>query len=224
MSMPVTAPMTARPLRALRSDIRGAVLIEFTFILPVLLVAVLLGGDYAWYVVTRQRVASVARMTADNASRIGEDDPGSVKQVSEAAILDVLDGGMRQAGGLDMGARGRIILSSLERNTDGGQWIHWQRCAGGLAVDGHPYASTQGRQGDGAIGTGFPGMGATHLQAPENGSVMFVEVAYAYRPLFGGLWNPGADRIVETAAFRTRENRDLSTVHNAEGVAPATCA
>src|SRR3546814_13154337 len=48
----------------------------------------------------------------------------------------------------DFRTHGRIILSSLERNDDGGQWIHWQRCYGDLDVE-----SSYGEAGDGEEGT-----------------------------------------------------------------------
>ncbi|MBU3079358.1 TadE/TadG family type IV pilus assembly protein [Sphingomonas quercus] len=207
-------------------------MIEFATILPLFLVAVLLGSDYAWYVVTRQQVASVARMTADNASRIGEDDPADIKKASEAAIIDLLQGGIEQGGSLDMAQRGRIILSSYERWDGARLVIKWQRCAGALAYD-----SSQGHEGDvRPQGMGVTGVKPPPLPPPIGGSasqpgsqpppdaaLMFVEVAYEYRPLFGHFWNAG-NRIVEMAAFRTREKRDLTQVYNSEGVAPATCA
>src|SRR3546814_6366403 len=55
---------------------------------------------------------------------------------------------------MDFKTHGRIILSSLERNADGGQQIHWQCCYGDLDV-----ASSYGEAGDGEEGTDFPGMG-----------------------------------------------------------------
>src|SRR3546814_18191316 len=55
---------------------------------------------------------------------------------------------------MDFKTHGRIILSSLERNADGGQQIHWQRCYGDLDV-----ASSYGEAGDGEEGTDFPGLG-----------------------------------------------------------------
>src|SRR3546814_6547403 len=77
-----------------------------------------------------------------------------------------------QAGNLDFRTHGRIILSSLERNDDGGQWIHWQRCYGDLDVE-----SSYGEAGDGEEGTDFPGMGfeGAEVTAAAGTAVMFVE-------------------------------------------------
>ncbi len=196
---------------------RGAVLIEFAIILPVFLIGILMGGDIAYYVIVKQQVSYIARTTADNASRIGEDNTRPIKQVSEADILDVLTGGTTQAPGLDFAKNGRIILSSLERNASGGQWLHWQRCIGQLS-----HASTNGKQGDGATGSAFPGMGKTKITAPSGSAIMFVEVAYEFQPLFGQFWRSSV-KITDSAAFRVREPRDLDKLYNAESVTPAAC-
>src|SRR3546814_14387648 len=84
---------------------------------------------------------------------------------------------------LDFRTHGRIILSSLERNDDGGQWIHWQRCYGDLDVE-----SSYGEAGDGEEGTDFPGMGfeGAEVTAAAGTAVMFVENYYDYQPLLYG--------------------------------------
>lgn len=203
--------------RACLRDERGAVLIEFVVILPIFLIGLLLGGDLAYYIFVRQQVAYIARTTADNASRIGEDSTKSVKQVSEADILDVLTGGSHQTPSLNFIKYGKIRLSSLEQNSAGGQWIHWQRCIGDL-----PHPSSYGEQGAGITGTAFPGMGKTTLKASADGAIMFVEAAYDYTPLFGYFWT-AQKKIVEFASFRIRERRDLTMLINPEGVTAAAC-
>src|SRR5690606_30651716 len=119
----------------------------------------------------------------------------------EADINDVFAGVEKQAGNLHFEQHGRIILSSLERNSDGGQWIHWQRCYGDLNVD-----SSYGTEGDGQSGTDFPGMGpeGAEVTAAAGTAVMFVEVVYEYQPLLYGKWL-GTRTIRSTAAFNIRE-------------------
>ena len=119
-----------------------------------------------------------------------------------------------QADALDFKRHGRIILSSLERNKDGGQWIHWQRCYGDLAV-----SSAYGAQGTGKTGTSFPGMGlkGKEVTAAAGTAVMFVEISYDYQPLLYGKWL-GARRISTTAAFNIREPRDLDGPKDGDGV------
>lgn len=209
-------PRWRRPQRLLRSlGEHGAVLVEFAFILPVFLIGILMGGDLAYYVIVKQQVSYIARTTADNASRIGEDNINPIKQVSEADILDVLTGGTTQSPGLDIVKNGRIILSSLERNSAGAQWIHWQRCIGEL-----DHASSDGAEG--TSGASFLGMGKTRIKAPEDTAIMFVEVAYKFKPLFGQFWKSSVV-VTDTAAFRVREQRDLDQVYNAESIVAAEC-
>src|SRR3546814_13730060 len=110
-----------------------------------------------------------------------------------------------QAGNLDFRTHGRIILSSLERNDDGGQWIHWQRCYGDLDVE-----SSYGEAGDGEEGTDFPGMGfaGAEVTAAAGPAVMFGAISYDYQPFpFGQL--VGQRRMHPTAAFNIREARTL---------------
>src|SRR3546814_5524986 len=98
---------------------------------------------------------------------------------SDVCSSDLVFAGVEtQAGNLDFRTHGRIILSSLERNDDGGQWIHWQRCYGDLDVE-----SSYGEAGDGEEGTDFPGMGfeGAEVTAAAGTAVMFVEIYYEDR-------------------------------------------
>jgi hypothetical protein len=98
----------------------------------------------------------------------------------------------------------------LETNASGGQWIHWQRCLGVK-----PFTSSYGAQGDGATGTAFPGMGpaTARVKAPVGASVMFVEIQYDYKPLFGNVFT-SPRRIKTYNSFVTRSKRDLTQVYN----------
>src|SRR3546814_19008908 len=100
---------------------------------------------------------------------------------------------------MDFKTHGRIILSSLERNADGGQQIHWQRCSGDLDV-----ASSYGEAGDGEEGTGFPGMGpdGADVTAAAGKEVMVGEVYYDSQLLRLGVskgvaWGKRVDVLVE---------------------------
>ena len=113
---------------------------------------------------------------------------------------------------------GRVILSSLEPNSAGGQWIHWQRCIGKLHVN-----SSYGEAGAGA--TGAPtivGMGPAgqEIQAPDASGVMFVEVTYNYQPLVSDTLL-GAQVLHSHAAFIVRDKRDFSEGRNPTNPAPA---
>jgi hypothetical protein len=140
--------------------------------------------------------------------------------VHERDINDVMTGAAHYAGGLDIATHGRIILSSLERNAQGGQWIHWQRCFGHKV---HP--SSYGRAGDGLSGTALHGMGAAGdlITASAGDAVMFVEVAYDYQSISPFSVLDGRE-IVYTGSYVVRDPRDLSGIYqNSPAVAVASC-
>lgn len=202
-------------------EVRATVLIEMAFAIPFLVLVGFGGLEIANLTLTHTRISQIGLNTADNASRVAAGSNLTQPQIREADINEVFAGVEKQARNLDFKRHGRIILSSLERNSDGGQWIHWQRCYGDLAV-----ASSYGTQGTGASGTDFTGMGpeGEEVTAAAGTAVMFVEIYYDYQPLlYGKLLGPR--RIHSTAAFNIRESRDLSKVYNPSPVAPvANCS
>ena len=214
--------MAVRPIapgtvlaRLLRAE-GGVAFTEFALLMPVFLVLGLAGLDTANYVLTHMRVSQVALHTADNASRMGERGVLVARKVYEGDINDVMAGAEQDARGLDLHGRGRVILSSLERNAQGGQGIHWQRCYGTL-----PHASSYGTQGSGAADTAFPGMGrsGSRITAGAGHAVMFVEVAYIYRAI-SPLSPFDGRKIVYTGSFDVREVRDLAQVYQSIPAAP----
>lgn len=198
----------------------AAVLVEMAFAMPLLIGIGFAGLEIANLTLTTTRVSQIGLSAADNASRIAFGSSLALPGVREIDVNNVFTGLQEQARGMDFENNGRIILSSLERNTQGGQWIHWQRCFGKLN-----FKSTYGEAGMGATGTGFPGMGpgGAEVTAPNGSAVMFVEVVYKYTPLLYGKWL-GERTIRSTAAFNIREGRDLSRVYNPAPMAtPSTC-
>ncbi len=208
-------------LARLACDDSGLALTEFAFVAPFFLTIGLAGTDTANYAITHMRVSQIAMHVADNASRVGEHDVLVARRINEANINDLFIGAERFAGGLDLAANGRVILSSLEINADGGQWIHWQRCFGTKV-----FASTYGDAGDGLTGTDFPGMGeaGSEITATPGNAVMFVEVALDYSGL-GPVSLADGDVITYTAAFNVRDSRDLTQIYQTNPVSPvASCA
>ncbi len=102
---------------------------------------------------------------------------------------------------------GRFILSSLEQNSSGGQWIHWQRCIG----TGN-FTSSYGTQGTGSTGTSFAGMGPSGsvIKAPAQNAVMFVEAYYVYKPLVSSRLF-GTPTIHTTSAFLSATSATSAT-------------
>lgn len=205
----------------LARDSGAVVMIEMAFCIPFLMVVGFAGIELANLTLAHTRVSQIGLSAADNASRIAFGSNLSLPRVREVDINEVFVGVEQQAQGMDFRNNGRIILSSLERNADGGQWIHWQRCYGNLPIN-----SAYGPQGTGATGTGFPGMGraGAEVTAADGTAVMFVEIIYDYQPMVGARWF-GRPRIRSTAAFNIREGRDLSQVYNPAPTAPVSnCA
>lgn len=198
-----------RFLRFIR-DSRATVMIEMAVCIPFLVLVGFGGIEMANLTLVNSRISQIALSAADNASRIAVGSNLSLPRVRELDINEVFTGVEEQARGLKFKANGRIILSSLERNKDGGQWIHWQRCYGALAK-----SSTYGLEGTGATGKTFAGMGPTgrEVTAAAGTAVMFVEIYYTYQPLAYGNWL-GPRTIRTTAAYNIREARDLTQVYN----------
>jgi len=207
-------------LDRLRREDSGVALIEFAYTVPLFLLLLGSGVELTNFATTHMRVSQVAVSLADNASRAKQSVVSGIPRIREADVNEVFAATVLQTTGLDIAERGRIILSSVEANAQGGQWIHWQRCFGGA-----DYPSSFGKEGDGANGTGLAAIGPAGRQvAAEPGSaIMFVEVVYDYRPLMFGdsLINT---QIRKTAAMYVRDNRDLSAIYNPSPAAtPSRC-
>lgn len=208
-----------RFLRALKANTSGLALIEFSMILPILLLMATSGLELVNYVVTIKRIGEISGTLADNASRMGDQNAIANKPISESEINDLFVGADLQGNGLEIATRGRIIISSLQRNDDGGQTIAWQRCFGALDVD-----SAYGEEGEGAEGTSFAGMGPTgsEITAAEGTAVMVVEFQYQYEQVIP-IIELDYDPIVDVTAFNVRDDRDLGAPQNAGNVTVSTC-
>lgn len=198
----------------LRSNTSGVAMIEFAYALPLLLVLGGYGIEMANLATVNQKISQSALALADNMSRVGATSVLSTIQIRESDINDSFVGMIKQTNGLNLTSNGRVILSSLEQNASGGQWIHWQRCIGTKNT-----TSAYGPQGTGATGTSFAGMGSAsaRITAPPNSAVMFVEIVYDYPALFGTMFFP-ARTIRYEASFVVRDNRDLAGPAGGDGV------
>ncbi len=103
--------------------------------------------EMAYLTLANTRISQIGLAAADNASRVAAGASLSLPQIRELDINEVFTGVEEQAEGLDFKKHGRVILSSLERNPEGGQWIHWQRCYGDLNA-----TSSYGLEGTGKTG------------------------------------------------------------------------
>ncbi|MDC8753359.1 pilus assembly protein [Erythrobacter sp. sf7] len=196
--------------KRLAPDSSGVAMVEFAFTAPIVLAMGMLGTETAYFVITHMQVSQVAMQVADNASRVGEQDVLTSRKVYESDINDSLVGAEKLGEQFAIFQRGRVIISSLQQNADGGQWINWQRCRGAKVFN-----SSYGVEGDGATGTGFPGMGeaANRITASPGTAVMFVEISYDYDSLTPFDIFDGRE-IRYTAAFNVRDSRDLTRLYD----------
>jgi Flp pilus assembly protein TadG len=216
-----------RSLRSLGRDRSGLAMMEFAFTFPIVMAMGGYGTELSFLALTNLRVSQYALNLADNASRVGASAGAGVSQLREADINDVLQGTRKEGEGIKLTTNGRVTLSSLENTQQTGdtarvQRIHWQRCIG--LMNGTGYDSSYGTTlpADGTTsngsnkGTAAPtGMGdpGRKVMAMQDSGVMFVEVNYRYKPLFGSMF-VDQEIVHYTASFMVRDNRDFSRVYN----------
>src|SRR3546814_12805043 len=95
-------------------------MLEMSFAIPFLVLVGFGGLEIANLTLAHTRVSQLGLNTADNAARIAAGSNLTQPQVREVDINGVFVGAERRAEGLDLENNGRIILSSLQRNDDGG--------------------------------------------------------------------------------------------------------
>lgn len=222
----IKAPKFARirkavqKLRSLARDNSAVALTEFAFAAPLTLSMGMMGTETAYFAVAHMQMSQIAMQVADNASRVG-DSALAAQVVTEKDINGTFVGAERLGEKYDIFENGRIIISSLQVNADGGQWIAWQRCRGAKVKN-----SKYGVEGTGASGTSFVGMGdpSKPITASSGTAVIFVELYYTYEhitpfKLFG------EKEFQYEAAFNIRDVRDLSGLKQTNPVSPvASCS
>ncbi|MFM6932936.1 MAG: TadE/TadG family type IV pilus assembly protein [Novosphingobium sp.] len=186
----------------------GVAAVELAVALPLLVTLSMGGLELASFALANMRVNQIAISIADNASRAKMTSVSGAAQFREYDVSETFRAADLAYPAMAIFSNGRVVLSSLETNSSGGQWVHWQRCRGSKAV-GSKYAT----QGTGSTGTSFAGMGPTGsiITAESGAAIMFAEVYYDYRPVT----LPGATiTIYRNAALYVRDDRDLSQIYN----------
>lgn len=222
MSAPLARRSPVRLIRSLLADRRGISVVEFALALPLFLGFCLVGIELANMASVNMRVSQIAINVADNASRLGQTDNSAVTPtVAESDVDSVLLGAVHQAGTLDIQSHGRIVLSSLELDEDSGrQFIHWQRCTGGLARES-AYGNDSNQNG--LTGDELEGMGKAGrlVTAAAGQAVMYAEFTYEYQPIFVNLF--GEVEFKQEAALLVRDDRDLGDGDGLTGTATSDC-
>ena len=238
--------------RRFAADVRGVSVIEFAIAAPVLLAAGGYGIELSYYALCQLNVSQYALSLADNASRVGQVASNGVSTLRETDINDVLQATKIQGDALGLTTYGRVTLSSLENvqqdyDKKQVQRLHWQRCIGlasgdaydstygapkaaNLSTVGTPvptillnYAAANDDKYAGVVDTDGMGDADNLVTAPDGTAVMFVEINYAYQPLFGTLFI--SPKVIHyTASLIVRDNRDFSGITNPSPTAtPSTC-
>jgi hypothetical protein len=195
--------------RRLRASQSGAVLIEFAYCLPIFMLFGVSALELVNLQVSHMRLSMITMTVADNLSRAKQSVPLGLPQLREVDINDALIGAKIQAGdSFPLLEQGRIIVSSLQVNAAGRQTVMWQRCKG--VLNRNSLYGAQGATQPATGTTGFQGMGtgANRVQAEPNSAVIFAEVVYKYKPIFGG-WVFGERELRKEASFYVRDDRDL---------------
>jgi hypothetical protein len=212
-----------RLARRLRADRRGLAMLEFALVSPFFISLGIMGIESANFAIINLRVSQAAANLADNVSRTGLMDNTGVKTIREVDINDALAALRRQSTNYGLTTYGRVIISSLERNAAGGQWIHWQRCLGQKR-----WPSSYGVAGAGATGTSVVGMGPAgqEIQAPAAvagapSGLIFVEIAYDYQPLITDLLFKSSV-VTAKSAFIVRDKRTFADPNNPQPIGTAS--
>ena len=154
-----------RLLRDFIEDRRGAALIELGFAVPVLTLVLLGCFEATRYVLLHQKLDRAASTTAD---LVAQQDG-----ITTAQLDDLFEAATRVMEPYDLGANGRIIVSSVYRPGAAAATVVWQR----LTAAGIAATSELGAAGaTAALPAGFT------VDAGEN--VIVAEVFYSYTPLF----------------------------------------
>lgn len=212
--------MTTKRIRALRrtsknlrDDESGVAFMEFALALPLLMVTLLGGLELVHLALTHQQLSRIATSTADLAARYRS-------SIDEANINALFMGSQMSASFDDFDTNGRIVLSSITRNSDDdGHWIRWQRCEGQLAR-----ASEIGDQGEGKDDASIDDVNGMMVTDPNN--ILVAEVTYRYTPWFFPVSNSILKSIAPifverdityTSAFIARE-LTLKNITNTTGL------
>jgi len=203
----------ARLVATLRQCRSGVAVTETALIMPFFLMTGLWGVELANYALTTMKIGQIAVQVADDASRIGDISTLENRKIYEGDIDDLLHGATLQGGDrLALYDHGRVIVSSLEVNAKGQQYIHWQRCMGTLHV-----GPTYGIEGD-VLASGI-GPKGREVVAGAGDAVIFVEISYDYPALISDSFI-GRTTIRTISSFTVRSSRDLTQVYQANAAKP----
>ena len=215
-----------RLLWRLAKDRRANSIIEFTLAAPIALYFGAFAIEAARRGMVQMKLSQIALNLADNVSRTGLTSNLGVTQFRESDVVEAFNAVRLQGEGIEVTRRGRIILSSLQRDATG-NYIAWQRCVGqktATSTYGTVGTSTTARA---TVASGIGPAGQKTNPAGTDSAVMFVELVYDLPRQFWETRFFGDSTIRYTAAYMVRDRRDLtggtSGIFSVGGVTPMTC-
>jgi hypothetical protein len=213
--------------------------VEFAVSLPFFMGLSVAGVETANYAAVVMQLNQITIHTADSAARMGEGTQLATKRITETHINDVFAGAIREGdsllldgqhaftatnGNVSLRGNTRMWLSSVEPvdpfvSATPKYRIRWQRCMGTSNFFSPSFGTP-------ATATNVDGIGPTGRQitAPSNGSTMFVETKYWFKPIVIGTMTRLVEREISMyAAMVVRENRDNTQIYNTEAAPVASC-
>lgn len=154
-----------RNARGFSSDSSGSTIIEFAFIIPIVLVMLLGGFDIARYILLNQKLDRAAATMSDLVSRPSNISAAEVNQLMIAAV-EVVEP-------FDLATNGGVIVSSVYKQSGQAPSVTWQIKGGGPI---RPVSLIGG--------VGNPPVMPNGFVIRDNENIITTEVYYDYEPLF----------------------------------------
>ncbi len=185
--------------RRFSSDTNGSTIIEFAFIVPIVLLMLLGGFDVARYILLNQKLDRAAATMSDLVSRPSNITEAEINQLMRAAV-EVVEP-------FDLATDGGVIISSVYKRPGQAASVTWQIKGGGplrpISIIG---------------GVGNPPVMPNGFIIRDNENIITAEVYYDYKPLFfqalKNIANAGflPDGMLVQTAYRQPRLGDLSTL------------
>jgi len=189
-------------------------MIEFALVMPFMIFAIMGGMELTWQAIVRQKIQGIAATAADNTARIrGVIDETDITETMTAATIN--------GSGLDLDKNGRMIISSIQRNSaNNGDWIRWQRCYGEKNVDSKYGNENAGKNTATTIGLNND----PNMRPPAGNAMIVVEITYDHEPLITETFFGEKTFTYETAYIvRDRADLGIRNVTNLSGSKRFTC-
>lgn len=173
-----------RRLRLFAADKRGNSLVEFGLILPLLTFVFMGSFDIGQLVVAHMKIYNAASSMADLVARD--------ETISTTTLTDLFGAASQVATPFNLGANGKVIITSVSADADDDPRIFWQ------AEDMGAYAAVS------SVGStiGEPAILPSTLQVDDQETIIVSEVFYQFEPIFG-LVNTSST-IYHSAYYRPR--------------------